>query len=141
LLLIFGINDKPIIVLIAITNFFLVFIPTLHAFLTVPFEYREAAASFRAGRFQEFRHVSLLAALPQIFVALRLAAGASILTVVGIEFVVGSTGIGWLIWNSWNLLLSDRMYVGIVTVAIAGALFTIAVGAIGRLLTPWSRER
>ena len=79
----------------------------------------------------------LPAAIPQIFVALRLAAGASILVMVGAEFVQGDDGLGHLIWHSWQLFMADRMYVGIAVVAVSGALFTMLIAAIGRRLTPW----
>lgn len=137
LLLIFGLNEKPIIVLIAINCFFLLLIPTMAAVRAVPHGYREAAVSFRTGRWDLLRHVILPAAMPQIFVALRLAAGASILVMVGAEFVQGNNGLGHLIWNSWSLFLADRMYVGIVIVAVGGALFTLLIAAVGRRLTPW----
>lgn len=137
LLLIFGLNETPIIVLILINCFFLVLIPTMAAIRSVPHSYREAAMSFQASRWDLLRHVVMPAAMPQIFVSLRLAAGASILVMVGAEFVQGRSGLGHLIWHSWSLFLADRMYVGIVVVAISGALFTLVIGAIGRKLTPW----
>lgn len=140
LLLIFGLGEMPIIILIAINCFFLVLIPTLAAIVGVPFEYREAASSFEATRLEMLRHVLLPAAIPQIFVALRLAAGASILVLVAAEFVQGDTGLGHLIWNSWTLFLANRMYVGIVVVAVAGALFTMLIAAIGRRIAPWAEQ-
>jgi ABC-type nitrate/sulfonate/bicarbonate transport system permease component len=140
LLLIFGIGEKPIIILIVINCFFLVFIPTLAAMLAVPFSFREAATSFEASRWQMLRHVIFPCAIPQIFVSLRLAAGASILVLVAVEFIQSREGIGFVIWNSWSLFLADRMYVGIVIVAVSGALFTLAVASIGRRLTPWDEQ-
>lgn len=141
LLLVFGINDRPIIVLVAINCFFLVLIPTMAAIRSVPESYREAAMSFGATRRDMLRHVLLPAATPQIFVALRLAAGASILVIVGAEFVHGDTGLGHLTWHSWELFLAARMYVGIVVVAVGGALFTLMVQAVGRRLAPWDNDR
>jgi ABC-type nitrate/sulfonate/bicarbonate transport system permease component len=140
LLLIFGLNEKPIVILIAINCFFLVLIPTMAAVRSVPESYREAAVSFRASRWDMLRHVILPAATPQIFVALRLAAGASILVMVGAEFVQARKGLGHLIWNSWSLFLADRMYVGIVVVAVSGALFTMFIGWVGRRLAPWDDD-
>ncbi len=140
LLLIFGIGELPIVLLIAINCFFLSFIPTLAAMLTVPFGYREVGQSFRVSRWQMLRHVSFPAALPQIFVGLRITAGAAILTLVAVEFVESSSGLGFLIWNSWSLFIASQMYVGIVVVAVIGALFTMLVTLIGRKLCPWSRE-
>lgn len=141
LLLIFGIGESSVILLIAINCFFLVFIPALHAFATVPEGFHEVAQSVRSNRWQTFRHVSWPSALPEIFVSFRIAAGAAVLTVVAVEFVTGREGLGFLIWNSWNLFFAAQMYVGIVVVAVLGALFTLLVGAIGRRLTPWSHER
>lgn len=140
LLLIFGLNETPIIMLILINCFFLVLIPTMAAIRSVPHSYREAAMSFRASRWDMLRHVIMPAATPQIFVSLRLAAGASILVMVGAEFVQGRSGLGHLIWHSWSLFLADRMYVGIVLVAVSGALFTLLIGAVGRKLTPWDAD-
>jgi NitT/TauT family transport system permease protein/sulfonate transport system permease protein len=137
LLLIFGLNEKPLIVLIIINCFFLVLIPTQAAIKAVPHSYREAALSFRANRFDMLRHVIMPAALPQIFVALRLAAGAAILVMVGAEFVQANVGLGHMIWNSWSLFLPERMYVGIVVVAVAGAVFTLFIGWVGKRLSPW----
>jgi NitT/TauT family transport system permease protein/sulfonate transport system permease protein len=140
LLLILGFGAKPQIALIAINAFFLIAIPTTAAFSAVPLSYREAAQSFGASRWQMIRHVLLPAAIPQSFVALRIAAGASILVMVGAEFVQGSKGIGRLIWQSWSLFMVDKMYVGIVTVSVAGVLFTNLIVWIGRRITPWVEE-
>lgn len=138
-LLLFGTrNDNAKIVLIAVTVFFFMWISTMSAISTVPEGYREALRSFGARRMQMFRHVLMPAALPQVFVALRLSAGVSVLTVVGIEFVTGGDGIGNLIWKSWQLFVPARTYVGIVTVALMGLVFSTVVQLVGRLLTPWA---
>jgi NitT/TauT family transport system permease protein/sulfonate transport system permease protein len=140
LLVIFGLGDKPLIVLIIINCFFLVLIPTQAAIMSVPNSYREAAVSFRANRWDMLRHVILPAALPQIFVALKLAAGAAILVMVGAEFVQARVGLGQMIWHSWSLFLPERMYVGIIVVAVSGALFAIFIGWIGKRLSPWDQD-
>ncbi len=140
LLLIFGLGEMPIIILVAINCFFLVAIPTTAAMIGVPASYREATQSFSSSRWSMLRHVTVPASLPQVFVALRLAAGASILVLVAAEFVQGDEGLGYLIWNSWSLFLADRMYVGIVLVAVVGALFTMFIGWVGHRLSPWYRE-
>lgn len=141
LLLMFGIGEAPIVVLIAINCFFLMLIPTIAAISSVATPYREAASAFGATGLEELWHVLLPAAIPQMFVALRLTAGASILVLVGAEFVQGDEGLGHLIWHSWSLFMADRMYVGIVVVAVSGALFTMFIEAVGRWLTPWDRSR
>ena len=139
LLLFFGLGETPVIVLIAIECMFLVLIPTITAVVTVPAPYVEAARSFDASRWQMLRYVTLPVALPQMFVALRLSAGASVLVMVAAEYVNGKSGIGFVIFNSWQLFATKQMYVGIITVAVAGALFTLLVLGIASYFTRWQR--
>lgn len=140
LLLFFGLGETPIILLIAIECMFLVLIPTITAFVSVPLPYSEAATSFGASRLQMLRYVTIPAAMPQVFVALRLAAGASVLVMVAAEYVDGKSGLGFFIFNSWQLFATKQMYVGIVTVAVLGAAFTLVVSGIGRYFTRWQRS-
>jgi NitT/TauT family transport system permease protein/sulfonate transport system permease protein len=90
LVLIFGFGELPVIILIVLSTSFLVLIPTAAAIATVPSQFRETARSSNAGRLQTFRHVMLPATVPEVFVALGLAAGASVLVVVAAEFVNGT---------------------------------------------------
>jgi ABC-type nitrate/sulfonate/bicarbonate transport system permease component len=139
LLLFFGLGELPVVLLIAIECFFLVLIPTITAIVHVPTAYREAAASFNASRSQMLRYVTVPAALPQMFVALRLSAGASVLVMVAAEFIDGKDGVGFMIFNSWQLFATKQMYVGIITVALLGTVWTVAVAGVGRFLTRWQR--
>lgn len=140
LLIIFGVGDTPKILLIAMATFFIVWIATMAAFTGIPRGYRDVAVSFGGSRWTLLRHVLVPAALPQIFTGLRLAAGISVLMMVGAEFVQGGDGIGNLIWASWNLFMADRMYVGIVAVALMGLFATRLIEVVGRWLFPWAPE-
>ena len=66
-------------------------------------------------------------ALPMIFAGLRIALAVSFIVLVAAEFVATKAGIGYLIWNSWELLQVDVMFVGIVTVGLLGL---ITIGAV-----------
>ena len=141
-LLILGFDETPVIVVIALTVFFFVWIQTMAAIMAVAPFYREAAQSFGAGRWQMFRHVLLPAALPQIFVGLRIAAGVTVLTVIGVEFVYapGNLGLGYRINNARQILDPAQMYVAIVLASVLGVIFTWIVRFVGRRLSPWARE-
>lgn len=139
-LAIFGFGEAPIIALIAVTTFFFVWLSTLAAIQSVPEGYRETARALEMSRSQQFRHVLLPAALPQIFVGLRLAAGVSLLMLIGVEFVIGGEGIGYLIEQGRTLFLLEQTYAGIVVAAVLGFLFMFVVKWIGRRLTPWAQD-
>jgi ABC-type nitrate/sulfonate/bicarbonate transport system permease component len=140
LLLAFGLGELPRILLIAVAVFFVMWTTTMAAFLLVPEGYVDAAKSFGATRRQLLRHVQWPCALPQVFVGLRLLVGVAILVLVAVEYVDASSGIGWLIWNSWSLFLATQMYVAIIAVALMGVIGTWLVRLVGRLLVPWAAE-
>lgn len=137
-LTIFGLGEGPVNALMSVTVFFFVWISTMSAVLAVAPGYREAAASLRVNRREMFWHVLLPASLPQIFVGLRIAAGVSVLMVVGVEFVIAGEGLGYLIEQGRSLLLLGQSFTGIVIVAVIGLVFAVIVETIGRLLSPWA---
>lgn len=141
LLLIFGFGSLPIVSLVVLNTLFLVLLPTMSAMAGVSPDYTEAARSFEVSRVQMFWHVRLPAALPEVIVGLKISAGASILVVVAAEFVTGGSGLGHLIWTSWQVLLPEPMYVGIVTAAVIGSGFTMLISFIGRRIAPWAGDR
>jgi ABC-type nitrate/sulfonate/bicarbonate transport system permease component len=139
LLLIFGLNDTALDISIAITVFFFMWISTMTAFLAVSPGYREVADTFNAGRWQMFRHVLLPAALPQMFIGLRLSLGVAVLMMVGVEFSQSNSGIGHLIWYSWSLFRPSDMYVGIIATAVMGLVLSSVVKWVSLAILPWAR--
>lgn len=137
LLLIFGIGAVPKIVLIALGVFFIMWISVLEAVVGIPVAYLETARSFQVGRVRTFTRVIFPEVLPEVFVGLRIAIGNAVLIAIGIEFVNGHEGIGYRIWNSWQLFIADRMYVGIIVVALLGFALRLVVDLLRRILVPW----
>ena len=145
-LVIFGFKDKPIMILIAVTVFFFVWVPVQHAVMTVPSSQREAAESFGANAWQEFRHVTLPSTLPQIFVQLRVAASVAFLAVFGFEAVFTPSkngqqkGLGFMINNTRASLDMESAFAGVIIAALLGVLVSGLIGAVGRAVTPWANE-
>jgi NitT/TauT family transport system permease protein len=58
---------------------------------------------------------------------------------VAAEFAGAKAGIGYLIWNSWQVFAIEKMYVGLLMTALLGfvsaSLFDVAEHA----LMPWRR--
>lgn len=142
LLIAFGFYDKPIVVLIAITVFFFVWVPTQAAVMSVQASFREAATVFGVNRWQMFRHVMLPATLPSIFVTLRVAISVAILTVIGVEFVFApeARGLGYIINDARATLTSRVAWAGILVASVLGVSFTSFVRLAERLLLPWNKE-
>lgn len=139
-LIILGFDEKPLIAIIAVTVFFFVWMQTMVAVMTVPAQLQETARSFGSNSWQLFRHVMFPAALPQIFVGLRVAAGVAVLTLIGIEFVFspGLEGIGYRINNARTVFDPLQAYVGLVVAAALGLIFVGIIKFVGRVVCPWA---
>ncbi len=62
---------------------------------------------------------------------------SAFIVLIAAEFVATKLGIGFLIWNSWNLLQVDMMFAGIVTIGLLGLVFSLIIDGIERLCIPW----
>jgi NitT/TauT family transport system permease protein len=46
-----------------------------------------------------------------------------------------------MIWNAWEILSVETMYVGLIMVALIGFLFTLLLNEVERWVVPWRNER
>ena len=127
LLLAFGFGDASKIALVAIAVFFPVIVNTYAGAANIDKIYWDVARNYGASQTVMFTRVVFFGALPMIFAGLRIALAVSFIVLVAAEFVATKTGIGYLIWNSWELLQVDVMFVGIVTIGILGLISSVAV--------------
>lgn len=136
----FGLGETTKIVTVAVAVFFVVLITTVNGVRLVEPVLIEAAQSYGASGWRLFSKVILPATLPAIFTGLRLGLGVALLVIVGAEFVASNKGIGYLIWISWSTLSVNKMYVGLVTIAIIGLLSTNGLEWLRRWLMPWAQD-
>ncbi|MFC5751580.1 ABC transporter permease [Actinomadura rugatobispora] len=140
LLLIFGIGETSKVLLVALTCFFVVLLNTIDAVAGVSPRYLDVGRASRASRLATLRHITAPAALPQMLTGLRLSAGLAVIVIVGAEFVAAKEGLGYLVWNAWNIAIPERMYVGIVTISAVGVIANMLIRLAERVLTPWARR-
>jgi len=140
LLLAFGFGDASKIALVVIAVFFPVVVNTYVGAANIEKIYWDVARNYGASQSIIFRRIVFFGALPMIFAGLRIALAVSFIVLVAAEFVATKAGIGYLIWNSWELLQVDKMFVGIVTVGILGLIATVLLQEIERKAIPWKTE-
>jgi ABC-type nitrate/sulfonate/bicarbonate transport system permease component len=140
LLLVFGFGDASKIALVVIAVFFPVVVNTYVGAANIERIYWDVAKNYGASQSVIFRRVVFFGALPMIFAGLRIALAVSFIVLVAAEFVATKTGIGYLIWNSWELMQVDVMFVGIVTVGVLGLIATVILQEIERKVIPWKTE-
>jgi len=139
-MLVFGIGELSKIVIVGIASFFLVLINTTAGVRDIEPIFFEAGRNYGANRLQMFIHVIIPGALPIIFAGLRLSLGTALIVIIAAEFVAAKYGLGYLIWFSWQTLLTENMFAGLVIIMLLGALFTSGLQAIEKWLMPWQRD-
>lgn len=140
LLLAFGFGDASKIALVAIAVFFPVIVNTYVGAANIDKIYWDVARNYGASQTVMFTRIVFFGALPMIFAGLRIALAVSFIVLVAAEFVATKAGIGYLIWNSWELLQVDVMFVGIVTIGIIGLISSALFQEIERKVIPWKGE-
>src|ERR1700687_2742181 len=102
-ILIFGIGEESKYAIIAVAIIYLVLINTVAGVRNIDRIYLDVARNFHASKLMMFTDVALPGALPQIITGMRLAMGVALLVIVSAEFVGARSGIGYLIWTSWQV--------------------------------------
>jgi ABC-type nitrate/sulfonate/bicarbonate transport system permease component len=137
ILLVFGLGEISKYVTVAIAVFFLVLFPTITGVLGIPRIYIDAGQNLGARGFEFYRRIALPGALPSIFTGFRVGLGVALIIIVGVEFVGATTGIGYLIWNSWQLFNINRMFSGLLVLAALGHLSSLLLDELQKRLVPW----
>jgi NitT/TauT family transport system permease protein len=97
----------------------------------------KSARTMGASPQQLFRKVILPAALPTIFVGVRLASASAMLVLVASEMVGAKAGLGYLIIYSQYSFLIPQMYFGILGITVIGLTFNAVLEALERRLMRW----
>lgn len=140
LMLFTGVGETARIVPIALTCFIVLAMHGLDAVRGVNQAYVELARNYGAGRRAMLRRVYLPASLPQIFTGLRLALGRALVITVSVELVSSANGLGSMIWMAWQTFSTDKLYIGVITAALFGALFHNGLEWLERRLIPWGNR-
>ena len=136
-LLIFGLGEMSKVVMVALGAFYPIVINTLVGVVNLDRIYLDVGHNFRASKWQVFRTIALPGALPSIMAGIKLAMGMGLILIAISEMVAANDGIGFMIWNAWQVLTVDTMYVGLLVIAILGFVFSVILDQIERWLIPW----
>jgi len=87
-----------------------------------------------------FTDVALPGALPSIVTGMKVSMGVSLIVIVTAESLAAKSGIGYLIWTSWQVFEVEKMYVGLFVTAILGFAASLLLDFTERRLIPWKRS-
>lgn len=136
-IMIFGLGEESKYAIIATAVIYMVLINTVAGVRNIDRIYLDVGKNYHASRWMMLFDVALPGALPLIVAGLKLGMGVALLVIVSAEFVGAKSGIGYLIWTSWQVFQVEKMYVGLLVSAMLGFGTAILLGALERALVPW----
>lgn len=137
ILLIFGIGEASKIAMVAIGVFYPVAINTAVGVRQIQPIYLDVGKNFRASRWNTFRTIALPGAMPLIMTGIKLGAGMGLVLIAIAEMVGAKSGLGYMIWNAWELFDVTTMYVGLFVIALIGFIMNSILDAVERAVVPW----
>ncbi|WP_366945266.1 ABC transporter permease subunit [uncultured Metabacillus sp.] len=133
-ILLLGIGEASKIAVVIYACSFPILLSTISAVRNVDPLFIKSAKSMALSPVKLFLKVILPAAVPTIFVGIRLAASSSILVLVAAEMIGAKAGLGYLIISSQQNFQIAYMYSGILTISALGMLVnTLLLQLEGRL--------
>jgi sulfonate transport system permease protein len=139
LILWLGIGEEFKIVVIAVTIATIMYLQTYSALTSIDSRYVELAEAVGLKRSQYVRKVVFPGALPGFFLGLRLAVTASWLSLVVLEQINATSGIGYLMFQAQNYGQTDVIVVGLVVYGLFGFVSDALLRVIERRALAWRR--
>jgi sulfonate transport system permease protein len=136
-MLFLGIGESFKIVLIAFATLLPVAVNTVRGFRGVPRAYIEVGSTFRFTRGQYLRRIVLPAAVPSIFVGLRYGLTQAWLSLVTVELLASSEGLGFLIVWARQLFQLDLVLVAILAVGVVGLVLDKSLASVEKRFLRW----
>lgn len=116
----FGVGQSSLLFLVVYATAFVVLLNTMAGALSVRRDRIWMARSFGAGWWQVFAGVTVPSTVRYALIGMRVGMANAFGVLIAAEMLVGSNGIGYLIFNSRTQFRADVMFAGIVAVGLTG---------------------
>jgi NitT/TauT family transport system permease protein len=97
----------------------------------------KVSQSFGAGEWLFFRSIILPSAVPFLLAGLRLAIGRGMIGIVVAEVYGSAGGVGMMISQAGSRFQTDRVFVGVLTIVVAGIVLVEVLRWIERRVEVW----
>lgn len=139
-ILVFPGVEMSVIFVTFLVAFFAATINSLMGVRAIHEDYYRAAECLGASQADVLRDVVIPAALPSIFTGLQIAMGAAWFSLVAGEMIAAQYGLGFLIWESYNLVQYPTIIIGMATLGVVGYSSSAIIRIVGNRLMRWRME-
>lgn len=140
LVLWFGYDMKPKIILIIICTFFPIAVGVLDGFRSADQDAVDLLRAMGATKRQIFRHIKFPGALPNFFSGLRISVSYAIVGAVLAEWLGGFRGLGVYMTRVKKSFAYDRMFAVILLISVISLLLLWVVNMIQKKSMPWTKQ-
>ena len=140
LVLWFGYEMTPKIVLIVVTTFFPIAVSLLDGFRSADKDTVNLLRSMGAGELQIFRYVKFPGALSQFFASLRISVSYAIVGAVISEWLGGFNGLGVYMTRVKKSFSFDKMFAVIFLISGLSLLLMRGVDLLQKKVMPWKQD-
>ena len=132
LVVLLGMNNVPIIVIGSIAGVLAMLINTLDGIDRIPPALSKVGRNFRLGSVRTALLIQLPATIPYLFTGAKLALGYVVATVIGAEFILSASGLGYSISFAYNNFENATMYALLLFVILFVTLLLMLLNLIER---------
>jgi NitT/TauT family transport system permease protein len=140
IIILFGIGNFSKIFLIALIVFFQILVTTRDGARSIHRNYFHSMKTLGASRLQVYRHLILPATLPKILTAMRISVGTSVAILFFVESFATTTGLGYIIMDSWGRADYISLYTGISSMALLGFTLYLILDRIEQHVCRWMTD-
>lgn len=139
-ILLFPSSESAVIYVTFLVAFFATTMNTFVGVRSIDRDYFRAAACLGAQPRHVLRHVIVPGALPHIFTGLQIAMGAAWFSLAAGEMIAAQYGLGYMIFEAYNLIQFPTIVIGMATLGIAGYLSSALIRLLGNHLMKWREQ-
>ena len=140
LVLWFGYEMAPKVILIVITTFFPIAVGLLNGFKSADRDQINLLRAMGATRLQVFRHIKLPGSISQFFAGLRISASYAVVGAVIAEWLGGFNGLGVYMTLVKKAYAFDKMFAVIFLISLISLLLMKGVDWAEKKCMPWERK-
>ena len=137
LIVLLGIGEQSKIAAVAVGAFFPMLLNTMAGVQAISPVHLELARNYGASRWLMFQRVLLPGSLPMMLTGLRLATNVAFHATIGVEMVGSRTGLGSVLWLSWQTFRIEQLFATLTVIALIGLGLTSLLREIARRSAPW----
>ncbi len=134
-------RELSVLFIVFLGAFWIVLLNTIGGASNIDQNYKRAAMSLGSSPRDLFWRIILPATVPSIITGMAVGIGIAWEMVVAAEMVAGRTGLGYLLWQSFEINAIAQCIVCMISIGVAGYVSSEIIRIAGRFATPWQNRQ